>query len=103
MCSSGVQVSVLEARDIPRADTIGTTDASIEIFTDVKRKISTKVVKNSLTPKWQGEDHFLMVQVRPRLSLQRCDAHCVDMPGHCSSMVMVCDGAQKGRPCDMER
>jgi Ca2+-dependent lipid-binding protein len=101
MCSGGVQVSVLEARDIPRADTMGTTDASIEIFTDVKRKLSTKVVKNSLTPKWEGEDHFLMVQVRVRWSLKYCHVH--DKPRHCSSMVMACDGAQKGHPCDMER
>jgi hypothetical protein len=58
-----LQVTVLEARDIPRMDKMGTSDAHVELFTDPGRRVATKTKKNTLTPKWENEIHFLMVQV----------------------------------------
>lgn len=59
-----VQVAVLEARDIPRMDRMGTSDPSVTIFTDPHRKVSTATKKNTLNPKWDNEEFYLMVQVR---------------------------------------
>jgi Ca2+-dependent lipid-binding protein len=60
-----LQVAVLEARDIPRMDRMGTSDPSVTLFTDPKRKVSTATKKNTLNPKWDGEEFYLMVQARP--------------------------------------
>ena len=61
----GVQVHVLEAHDIPKMDQMGKSDPSVTLFTDPKHKVSTKTVKNTLTPKWESDNEFfLMVQVQ---------------------------------------
>ena len=61
--SCAAQVAVLEAREIPRMDRMGTSDPSVTIFTDPHRKVSTATKKNTLNPKWDNEEFFLMVQV----------------------------------------
>ena len=59
-----VQVTVLEARDIPAADKLtGKSDPVVEIFTDTKHKVKTAKKSNTLHPVWEGEEHYLMVQV----------------------------------------
>ncbi|KAL4424271.1 hypothetical protein ABPG75_001572 [Micractinium tetrahymenae] len=61
-----LQVDVVEAKNLPRMDTVGTTDAFCELFTlvDPKKPDSiekTKVIKNTLNPAW-NERVWLMVQ-----------------------------------------
>jgi Ca2+-dependent lipid-binding protein len=58
-----VQVEVLEAREIPRMDTMGTSDPFVKIFTDPKRVVKTSTKKNTLNPVWDNEIFYLMVQV----------------------------------------
>lgn len=65
-----MQVEVLEAREIPRMDKLGTSDPSVSIFTDPKRKLETKTMKNTLNPVWDNELFYLMVQVP--LPLMQC-------------------------------
>ena len=66
---------MLEAHDIPKMDQMGKSDPSVTLFTDPKHKVSTKTVKNTLTPKWESDNEFfLMVQVQLTwlcVSLQR--------------------------------
>lgn len=82
-----MQVEVLEARDIPRMDKMGSSDPSVDIFTDPKRKLTTKTMKNTLNPKWKDETHFLMVQARrppARALMLGCKVpHC-----HCSGSAL---------------
>lgn len=61
-----LQIDVVDARNLPRMDTMGTTDAFLELFTlvDPKKPDSvekTKVIKNTLNPVW-NERHWLLVQ-----------------------------------------
>lgn len=58
-----LQVEVLEAREIPRMDKMGTSDPSVRIFTDPKRRVETGTKKNTLNPVWENEVFYLMVQV----------------------------------------
>lgn len=74
-----MQVEVLEARDIPRMDKMGSSDPSVDLFTDPKRKLTTKTKKNTLNPKWDDETHFLMVQVHPSLAPEHL--HCSGQGG----------------------
>lgn len=65
-------------------DKMGTSDPSVTIFTDPKRKVETKTVKNTLSPVWDNEVFYLMVQVPP----QPCNASAghawkTGMPGIC--------------------
>jgi Ca2+-dependent lipid-binding protein len=59
-----VQVEVLEAKDIPRMDKMGTSDPFVMLFTDTKRKVRTEKKSNTLNPVWENEIFYLMVQVR---------------------------------------
>jgi hypothetical protein len=77
-----VQVTVLEARDIPRMDKMGTSDPHVELFSDPKRREKTKTKKNTLTPKWDNEVHYLMVQV------------CYCLPDAEASSACLCTGFQ---------
>ena len=65
-------MEVLEARDIPRMDRMGTSDPSVTIFTDPKRKLDTSTKKNTLNPKWSDDPMFLMVQVRTSMCCIAC-------------------------------
>ncbi|KAL4853134.1 Synaptotagmin-5 [Chlorella vulgaris] len=61
-----LQIDVGKATNLPRMDTMGTTDAFLELFTlvDPRKPESvekTKVVKNTLNPVW-NERHWLLVQ-----------------------------------------
>lgn len=61
-----LQVDVIEAKNLPRMDTVGTTDAFLKLYTliDPKKPDSierTKVMKNTLNPVW-NERIWLMVQ-----------------------------------------
>jgi Ca2+-dependent lipid-binding protein len=62
-----VQVEVLEAREIPRMDSMGLSDPFVKIFTDPKRVVKTATKKNTLNPVWENEVFYLMVQVNAAL------------------------------------
>lgn len=77
-----MQVEVLEAREIPRMDKMGTSDPSVTIFTDPKRKVETKTVKNTLSPVWDKAVFYLMVQVPLQPCISSAGHVCLlDMPG----------------------
>lgn len=67
----GMQVEVLEAREIPKMDSIGSSDPLVKIFTDPKRILKTATKKNTLNPVWENEVFYLMVQVRTCFSSLR--------------------------------
>lgn len=47
-----LQIDVIEARDIPKMDTIGSADSFVEVYTDPTNVEKTSVKKNTLKPKW---------------------------------------------------
>jgi Ca2+-dependent lipid-binding protein len=62
-----LQVDVIEAKNLPRMDTVGTTDAFLKVFTLINPKKPesierTQVCKNTLNPVW-NERLWLLVQV----------------------------------------
>lgn len=54
-------VKVVQASELPRADTIGLSDPEVSLFTEVKRQVTTSVKKNTLNPEWD-ETFYLFVQ-----------------------------------------
>lgn len=56
-----LRVEVVEARDLPKVDALGSADAFAEVFTTAHVREKTKTKKNSLSPKWD-ETLWLMVQ-----------------------------------------
>lgn len=74
-----LQVDVIEAKNLPRMDTVGTTDAFLKVFTLVNPKKPesierTQVCKNTLNPVW-NERLWLLVQ---EPSTQYLYAECFD-------------------------
>lgn len=63
-----MQVEVLEAREILKMDSMGSSDPFVKIFTDPKRIVKTATKKNTLNPVWENEVFYLMVQVRTGFS-----------------------------------
>jgi Ca2+-dependent lipid-binding protein len=44
------QVHVRRAKDLPTADVVGSSDAFVEMTTDGKHVVSTRVIPDSLNP-----------------------------------------------------
>jgi len=44
------QVNVMRAKDLPTADVVGSSDAFVELTTDGKHTVSTRVIPDSLEP-----------------------------------------------------
>ena len=57
-----LRVDVLEARGLPKMDTLGSADPSVEVFTVSDQVASTTVKKNTRKPTW-NERLWTMVQV----------------------------------------
>ena len=53
-----LHIRIIEAKDIAKMDTIGKTDAYCQFGINGKTTHSTKVIDNSLTPKWDEEFTF---------------------------------------------
>ncbi|CAD7701174.1 unnamed protein product [Ostreobium quekettii] len=54
-------VTVVEAEGLPKADTFGSSDPQVDMFTETHRHAVTTVKKNTLNPKW-GEEFYMLVQ-----------------------------------------
>lgn len=56
-----LRVEVIEARDLPKVDALGSADAFVTVFTTAHIHEKTSIKKNSLNPAW-NETLWLMVQ-----------------------------------------
>ncbi|KAJ9532490.1 hypothetical protein QJQ45_010556 [Haematococcus lacustris] len=60
--SQGVlRVTVISAKELRKTDTFGSADPLVELSTDGKQVVSSRTIKNSLTPQWD-ETFWLLVQ-----------------------------------------
>jgi len=55
---STLHLRIVEARDIPKMDTIGKTDAYCIISISEKNPQKTRVENNTMTPRWNEDFHF---------------------------------------------
>ena len=98
-------MEVLEAREIPKMDSMGSSDPLVKIFTDPKRIVKTSTKKNTLNPVWENEVFYLMVQVCARSSPNAPHHACrpsIRVMNHChAAQKMCCCRNQRRSTCGL--